>query len=78
MIEVEVPFNGIESELANMQSLGIEVRGVFQEGNGNTQAVLYGAYPVVRKYLANLWEVEEDGEEIQEVIGDFKTTFFLC
>ena len=67
MIEVEVPFNGIESELANMRSLGIEVRGVFQEGNGNTQAVLYGSYPVVRAYLAQLWEVEEGGEEMEEL-----------
>jgi hypothetical protein len=66
--KVEVPFNGIESELANLQNLGIRVVGVYSsEGNGNTIANLEGEESVIKNYLAELWEVDADGEEIEEL-----------
>ena len=68
MIEVEVPFVGIESELGNLKKAGISVVGLrTEEGNGITHATLSGESRAIRAYLAQLWDVEENGEEIEEI-----------
>jgi hypothetical protein len=72
MTKVEVPFNGIESELGNLAKAGITVMGLLtEEGNGNTVAVLQGEESVIRGYLAGLWDVEVDGEEIEELFENY-------
>jgi hypothetical protein len=66
--KVEVPFNGIEWELWPLQELGIKVVGLrIEAGNGNTIANLEGEESVIKNYLAELWEVDADGEEIVEL-----------
>ena len=65
--QVDVPFNGVESQLSAIAKAGLKVVGMREGGGGNTEVTLEGPESAIRKYLANLWGLDEDSEEIDEL-----------
>ena len=66
-VEIAVPFNGIESELSNLGAVGIEVVKLGLGGGGNVEAVLRGEEIEIRNYLARLWDVLPNDDEINDL-----------
>lgn len=70
MATVTVPFNGVEDELLVLKSFGIKVTGLGLGGGGNTEATLEGKESVIREYLAHIWGLHADSDEINELFED--------
>ena len=66
-VQVHVPFNGFESQLSALENAGLKVVGVRTGGGGNTEVSIEGHEDAIRKYLAHLWDLDEDSEEINEL-----------
>ena len=59
-------FNGIEKELPKLVKQNIKVTGLQLSGHGAVEARLEGDKATIQKYLAALWNVDPDGEEIND------------
>lgn len=64
---VTVPFNGIEGHRSKLAKAGIKVVSTGEGGGGNTEATLEGPEKNIRQYLAKLWNLNTDDEEIDEL-----------
>ena len=70
--KVDVMFNNHEDEKANLEKAGITLSNPRKGGGGNTEVTLSGNEKAIRKYLAKLWDMDTDAEEIDEL---FEGTF---
>lgn len=65
--KVDVMFNNHEGEKANLEKAGIKLSNPRKGGGGNTEVTLTGDEKAIRKYLAKLWDLDTDSEEIDEL-----------
>jgi hypothetical protein len=66
-VKVTVPFNGYEKEKGNLEKAGIKLSNPGKGGGGNDEVTLTGDEKAIRKYLAKLWNLDTDSEEIDEL-----------
>jgi len=66
-VKVTVQFNGYKSELANLEKAGIKLSNPGKGGGGNDSVTLSGEEKSIRKYLAKLWNLDADSDEINEL-----------
>ncbi len=66
---VTVPFNGIEMEYFNLCQKGISVDkiDIGPHTAGNIEATLTGPKETIVEYLSDLWKVDKNGSEINEL-----------